>query len=113
MTSGLISVLGPTASGKSSVAMELAEELTGEIISCDSMQIYRGLDIGSAKPTLAERAAIPHHLVDFLDLTKPYSARRFQSGDIPVMRFDLSASWPKERLYDFAENVLQRRLERL
>ena len=56
-----ISIAGPTASGKSAVAMKIAEHLKGEIISVDSMQVYRGLDIGTAKPSAAEQAGIPHH----------------------------------------------------
>jgi len=57
-------VLGPTASGKSALGLALAELLGGEILCCDSMQVYRGMDIGTAKPTTAERMAIPHHLLD-------------------------------------------------
>jgi tRNA dimethylallyltransferase len=60
----VVAVLGPTASGKSTLGLALAEELDGEILCCDSMQVYRGMDIGTAKPTPAERAAIPHHLLD-------------------------------------------------
>lgn len=60
----LIAVVGPTASGKSSLAIELAKRLDGEIVSCDSMQIYRKMDIGTAKATSEERAAVPHHLLD-------------------------------------------------
>ncbi|MGL6094283.1 MAG: tRNA (adenosine(37)-N6)-dimethylallyltransferase MiaA [Fimbriiglobus sp.] len=58
---------GPTGSGKSAVALELAERLGGEIVSADSMTIYRGMDVGTAKPTAAERARVPHHLIDVLD----------------------------------------------
>ena len=68
-TSPLLIVLGPTASGKTSLALELAEHLPGggELIGADSMQIYRGMDVGTAKPTAAERARAPHHLIDFID----------------------------------------------
>ena len=62
---------GPTASGKSAVALVLAETLGGEIVTVDSMQVYRGLDIGTAKPSAADRARIPHHL---LDLVEPHAA---------------------------------------
>src|SRR5437899_12984855 len=58
---------GPTAVGKSEIAMCLAEKLGGEIVSVDSMQVYRGLDIGTAKPTPPERARLPHHLIDVVD----------------------------------------------
>lgn len=74
----LIIIVGPTAVGKSALALALANELNGEIISCDSVQVYRRLNIGSAKPTLAERKNIPHHLIDYLDLTESYSAAKFQ-----------------------------------
>jgi tRNA dimethylallyltransferase len=68
---------GPTASGKSEVALLLAEELGGEIISVDSMQVYRGMDIGTAKPLPAERRRVPHHLIDIVDVTEPFDAARF------------------------------------
>ena len=73
----LLVVIGPTASGKSALALRLAEELNGEILSGDSMQVYRGMDIGTAKPTAAERARVPHHLVDILDIDAPFSAADF------------------------------------
>ncbi|MGO9535595.1 MAG: tRNA (adenosine(37)-N6)-dimethylallyltransferase MiaA [Limisphaerales bacterium] len=68
---------GPTATGKSEIALRLAEQLGGEIISADSMQVYRGLDIGTAKPSPADRARVPHHLVDILDLTESFDAAQF------------------------------------
>ena len=68
---------GPTAVGKSAVALALAETLGGEIISVDSMQVYRGLDIGTAKPTAAERARVPHHLIDMCDLREAFDAAQF------------------------------------
>ncbi|MEO5734046.1 MAG: tRNA (adenosine(37)-N6)-dimethylallyltransferase MiaA [Rubrivivax sp.] len=68
---------GPTASGKSAVALALAQHLPIEIISVDSALVYRGMDIGTAKPTAAERAAVPHHLIDILEPTETYSAARF------------------------------------
>ena len=72
-----ISIAGPTASGKSAVAMEVAKQLQAEIISVDSMQVYRGLDIGTAKPSAAEQAGIPHHLIDCAGLEETYDAARF------------------------------------
>ena len=60
-----IGIAGPTASGKSALALALAERLPAEIISVDSALVYRGLDIGSAKPTAAERVAVPHHVIEF------------------------------------------------
>lgn len=68
---------GPTAVGKSAVALALAELLGGEIISVDSMQVYRGLDIGTAKPSPAERARVPHHLLDVVELTEAFDAAKF------------------------------------
>jgi tRNA dimethylallyltransferase len=72
-----IFLVGPTASGKSAVALALAEKLGGEIISVDSMQVYRGLDIGTAKPFAVERARVPHHLIDVVELTEPFDAAKF------------------------------------
>jgi tRNA dimethylallyltransferase len=68
---------GPTAVGKSDIAVLLAERLGGEIISVDSMQVYRDLDIGTAKPSPEERARVPHHLIDVVDLTEPFDAAQF------------------------------------
>src|SRR5438067_10443792 len=68
---------GPTAVGKSEVALLLAERWGGEIISVDSMQVYRGLDIGTAKPSNADRKRAPHHLIDVVELTEPFDAAQF------------------------------------
>ncbi len=70
-------VAGPTAAGKTAVALALAERLPLEIISVDSALVYRGMDIGTAKPSAAERAAVPHHLIDLIEPTQAYSAARF------------------------------------
>ena len=70
----LIAVVGPTASGKSALGLALAREHSGEIVSCDSLQVYRGLDVGSAKATADERAAVPHHLLDVVDPDQDFSA---------------------------------------
>jgi tRNA dimethylallyltransferase len=70
-------IAGPTAAGKSEIALRLAERIGGEIISADSMQVYRGLDIGTAKPSPDERARVPHHLIDILDLTESFDAAQF------------------------------------
>jgi tRNA dimethylallyltransferase len=72
-----IFLAGPTAVGKSEIALRLAEQLGGEIISADSMQVYRGLDIGTAKPSPADRARVPHHLIDICDLTESFDAAQF------------------------------------
>src|SRR5438045_9172971 len=68
---------GPHCGGKSEVALLLAERLGGEIISVDSMQVYRGLDIGTAKPSPQERQRVPHHLIDVVDLTGAFDAAQF------------------------------------
>jgi tRNA dimethylallyltransferase len=70
-------IMGPTASGKSSLAMALAQHLPVEVVSVDSAQVYRCMNIGTAKPTLDERSQVPHHLIDILDPSEPYSAARF------------------------------------
>ena len=69
--------MGPTASGKSALALEWAQRFDGEIVSVDSALVYRGLDIGAAKPTAQERAQVPHHLIDLRDPWQPYSAAEF------------------------------------
>ncbi|MBI2883120.1 MAG: tRNA (adenosine(37)-N6)-dimethylallyltransferase MiaA [Candidatus Methylomirabilis oxyfera] len=70
----LIVLVGPTASGKSSLALALAERAGGEIVAADSMQVYRGLDIGTAKPTAEERGRVPHHLLDLREPFQPFTA---------------------------------------
>jgi tRNA dimethylallyltransferase len=70
----LVAIVGPTASGKSALALRLARERSGEIVSCDSLQVYRGLDVGSAKATRAERVAVEHHLLDVADPGEMFSA---------------------------------------
>jgi len=72
-----IGLAGPTASGKTGLALALAAEFPLEVVSVDSALVYRGMDIGTAKPTPAERAAVPHHLIDILDPTEAYSAAQF------------------------------------
>jgi tRNA dimethylallyltransferase len=74
----LVAVVGPTATGKSDLALALARALDGEIVNADAMQLYRGLDIGTAKPTAAERAAVPHHLLDVLDVTETATVAAYQ-----------------------------------
>ncbi len=74
----LVAIVGPTGSGKSTLGWHLAKEFGGEIISADSVQVYRGLDIGSAKPSADERRLVVHHLIDILDLNEEYSAAQFR-----------------------------------
>ena len=73
----VIAVVGPTAGGKSALALELAKRLDGEIISCDSMQIYKRMDIGTAKPTVAEMAEVKHHLIDILEPDEGFSCAEY------------------------------------
>lgn len=81
-----LALLGPTASGKSALAMRLAARLPVEIVSVDSAQVYRGMDIGTAKPSPAERAQVPHHLIDLVDPTESYSAGRFRADAIAAVQ---------------------------
>src|SRR3990170_6191667 len=73
----LLVVVGPTASGKSSLAVHLAREFQGEILNCDSLQMYRHFDLGTAKPTPAERQGIPHHFLDILEPNEQFSAGEY------------------------------------
>jgi tRNA dimethylallyltransferase len=70
----VVAILGPTASGKSALGLELAEKLGGEIVCCDSAQVYRGMDIGTAKPTTADRRAVRHHLLDLVSPSEQFHA---------------------------------------
>jgi tRNA dimethylallyltransferase len=79
-------VIGPTAAGKSAVALALAARFGGEIVSADSAQVYRGMDIGTAKPDTGTRASIPHHLIDLIEPTEAYSAARFREDASAAVR---------------------------
>lgn len=78
-TTPIVALVGPTASGKTSLSLDLAEALGGEIVNTDAMQVYRGMDIGTAKLPLAERRGIPHHLLDTLDVREPATVAQFQA----------------------------------
>jgi len=82
----LVAIVGPTASGKSSLALELAERFQGEIISADSVQVYRGFNVGTAKPSVEERRKVPHHLIDILDPDQDYSAGLFRNQADKIIR---------------------------
>jgi tRNA dimethylallyltransferase len=75
----LVIICGPTATGKSDLALEVAEKFNGEVINADSMQLYRGMDIGTAKLTIAQRREIPHHLLDILSVKEDASVAQYQS----------------------------------
>ncbi|XVF18719.1 hypothetical protein REPUB_Repub11eG0047100 [Reevesia pubescens] len=119
----VIVISGPTGAGKSRLALELAKRLNGEIISADSVQVYRGLDVGSAKPTLSDRKEVPHHLIDILHPSEDYSVGQFfedarqvtrdilDSGRVPIVTVFLGQKALKNNLYGdiychpFFENV--------
>ena len=82
----LVAVVGPTATGKSALALALAERFDGEIVSCDSTAVYRGIDIGTDKVPLAERRGITHHLIDLVEPTEIYSAARFARDAAEAVR---------------------------
>jgi tRNA dimethylallyltransferase len=75
----VVAVVGPTAAGKSDLAVELASRFPGEVVNADSMQVYRGMDIGTAKPTPVERKGVRHHVLDVLDVAEPATVAEFQS----------------------------------
>ncbi len=81
----IICIAGPTASGKTALAVALAQALDGEIISCDSMQVYKRMDIGTAKPTLEERQGIPHHLLDVAEPEADFSVSRYCELATPIL----------------------------
>jgi tRNA dimethylallyltransferase len=81
-----IALMGPTASGKTRLALALAAAFPIEVVSVDSAQIYREMDLGTAKPSLSERRAVPHHLIDIIDPTESYSAARFRADALRLMK---------------------------
>jgi tRNA dimethylallyltransferase len=81
----LVAVVGPTASGKSALGVWLAEQLGGEIVACDSTQLYRGFDIGTAKPAAGERREVPHHLIDVLAAEEPATAGGYRQMALAVL----------------------------
>jgi len=86
----IICVVGPTASGKTKLSIELAKQYNGEILSCDSMQIYRGMTIGTAKPTPEEMEGIPHHMIDVADPGEAFSVGRYVEMADPILQDILS-----------------------
>jgi tRNA dimethylallyltransferase len=77
MSKKIIAIAGPTASGKTALAVELAKRVSGEVISCDSMQVYRGMNIGTAKPDEAEKCGVPHYMIDIIEPSQKFSAKDF------------------------------------
>lgn len=86
MKDKIICIAGPTASGKTDLAVALAKELCGEVVSCDSMQIYRRMDIGTAKPTREEMQGIPHHMIDVANPEENFSVSRYCEMADPILR---------------------------
>ncbi|TWI64257.1 tRNA dimethylallyltransferase [Pseudoduganella lurida] len=80
-----VAIMGPTASGKTAAALAIAERIPAEIISVDSALVYRGMDIGTAKPTREERAAVPHHLIDIIDPLDAYSVAQFRTATLQLV----------------------------
>ena len=81
----IICIAGPTASGKTALAVQLAKELNGEVVSCDSMQVYKGMDIGTAKPTREEMAGIPHHMLSVAEPWEDFSVSRYCEMAAPIV----------------------------
>ena len=81
----IICIAGPTASGKTALAVELAKELNGEVVSCDSMQVYKRMDIGTAKPTAEEMQGIPHHMIDVAEPDEDFSVSRYCAMAAPMV----------------------------
>src|SRR5881296_1318339 len=84
-TPPILAIIGPTASGKSALAMAIAQHVSGEILSVDSMQVYRGMDIGTAKPTPAEQARVRHHLIDLVEANESFTVAKFVELADPVV----------------------------
>jgi len=81
----IICIAGPTASGKTALAVELAKTFNGEVVSCDSMQVYRRMDIGTAKPTIEEMQGIPHHMIDVAEPNEDFSVSRYCEMATPIV----------------------------
>lgn len=86
----IICIAGPTASGKTALAVELAKQFDGEVVSCDSMQVYRRMDIGTAKPTLEEMQGVPHHMIDVAEPDEDFSVSRYCQMATPIVEEILS-----------------------
>ena len=85
MAPKLIVICGPTATGKTKLGVALAQRLGGEVVSADSMQVYRGMDIGTAKPTQEEMGGVPHHMIDVADPSEDYSVARYVDQAVPIV----------------------------
>ena len=99
----LLVICGATASGKTALAVECAKRLGGEVVSCDALLVYRGLNIGTAKPTKEERAGIPHHLIDVADPTDPFTVHDYERLALAAIEDALAAIQLLPELY--AEDI--------
>lgn len=108
----IIAIVGPTGIGKSSLALKIAKQTSGEIVNCDAFQIYKKLDIGTAKPSLEERKIVPHHLFDFVEVDYPFSIYDYQKilrekidelkgKNVPIILVGGTGLYLKSSLYDF------------
>lgn len=108
----IIAIVGPTGIGKSSLALKIAKQINGEIVNCDAFQIYKKLDIGTAKPSLEERKIVPHHLFDFVEVDYPFSIYDYQKilrdkinelkeKNVPIILVGGTGLYLKSSLYDF------------
>ena len=93
-----IAVIGPTASGKSALGIALAQKFGGEVVNVDSMQLYKGMDIGTAKLSIPERMGVPHHQLDVLDVTQTASVARYQQAAIRDVEAIMARGNVKPRL---------------
>lgn len=117
----IIALVGPTGIGKSSLALKIAKEIKGEIVNCDAFQIYKYMDIGTAKPSLEERNIVPHHLFDYVEPTYPFSVYDYQVSlrnkieelkekNVPIILVGGTGLYLKASLYDFSLNKEEGRL---
>ena len=111
----IIAIVGPTGIGKSKLALKIAKEVKGEIVNCDAFQIYKEMDIGTAKPSLEERREVPHHLFDYVEPTTSFSVfdyqvtlrnkiEELQKRNIPIILVGGTGLYLKASLYDFSLN---------
>lgn len=111
----IIAIVGPTGIGKSKLALKIAKEVNGEIVNCDAFQIYKEMDIGTAKPSLEERNQVPHHLFDYVEPTTSFSVfdyqvtlrnkiEELQKRNVPIILVGGTGLYLKASLYDFSLN---------
>lgn len=118
----IIALVGPTGIGKSSLALKVAKEVKGEIVNCDAFQIYKYMDIGTAKPSVEERNSVPHHLFDYIEPTYSFSVydyqvtlrnkiEELQKRNVPIVLVGGTGLYLKASLYDFGLNKEEERID--